>query len=149
MHRPLEMHKHARIAAIAVQAASRQGKAWEMHDKLFENRKEIERDAILRWAAELGLDAARFEADLDNAEVQKEVDTDSAAAESAGATGTPAFFINGRGLRGARSFDIFDGVVKEELAEANKLVEAGTPLADVYDKRCQANIAAGPPKEEG
>jgi predicted DsbA family dithiol-disulfide isomerase len=149
MHRPLEMHKLARTAAIAAQAAQRQGKGWEMHDKMFENRKELERDALITYAGAIGLDVARFTADLDNPEVQKEVDSDNAIAESVGATGTPTFFINGRGLRGARPYEAFEEIVKAELGEVNKLIEAGTPLAEIYDKRCQANVAAGPPKEEG
>jgi predicted DsbA family dithiol-disulfide isomerase len=144
MQRPLEMHKNARIAAIAALAAQRQGKFWELHDKMFANRKELDRDDLVRYASEAGLDKARFEADLDSAEVQKQVDEDVATAEKAGVTGTPAFFVNGRSLRGARPYEDFETAVKDEIAEADKLIAAGTPLDQVYDKRCEANVAAGP-----
>ncbi|MEM6993235.1 MAG: thioredoxin domain-containing protein, partial [Myxococcota bacterium] len=38
---PLSMHKQARPAALAAVAAGRQGKFWEMHDKLFGAQKQI------------------------------------------------------------------------------------------------------------
>ena len=36
---PLPGHKNSMTAALAVEAAGRQGKFWEMHDALFENQK--------------------------------------------------------------------------------------------------------------
>ena len=44
-----------------------------------------------------------------------------------GATGTPAFFINGRKLSGAQPFESFKAVVEEELKKAEALVKVCPP----------------------
>ena len=41
---PLGFHKQAMPAAKASMAAARQGRFWEMHDKLFENRSKLDED---------------------------------------------------------------------------------------------------------
>jgi protein-disulfide isomerase len=50
------MHKDARGAAIASLAAQKQGKFWEMHDKMFENMRALKKDNLEAYAKELGLD---------------------------------------------------------------------------------------------
>ncbi len=48
-HFPLsEIHPFARIAAIASEAAARQGKFWEMHDLVFENQDLLDKEMLLR-----------------------------------------------------------------------------------------------------
>jgi len=141
-HHPLPMHPHARLAALAVQAARRQGKAWPLHDALFAHRRALGRDDILRYASEIGLDAGRFTADLDDQQVAAEVDADTKLAMSVGARGTPASFVNGRPVVGAKPYSEFASVVEDELAKANALLQAGTPLAEVYLARCRANVDA-------
>lgn len=142
-HRPLPSHPQARGAAIAVQAAHRQGKAWALHDLLFQNRRSQDRNHLVAFARELALDVARFEADLDDPTIAKEVDVDLAMATTVGAVATPATFVNGIGVLGARSRDVFAALFDEEIAAADELLGAGTPLAEVYQKRCEANVAAG------
>ena len=137
-HRPLAMHKHAELAAVAVQAAARAGQGWAMHDLLFENRKALGRAELAGYAARLGLDAATFEAALDEPALLEQVRADVALADALGATGTPAFYINGHPLRGAQPLAEFQKLVDAELLEANKLLEAGTPLGEIYARRSQA-----------
>jgi len=55
-------------------------------------------------------------------------------ASTLGARGTPAFFINGRNLRGAQPLASFTTLIDEELAKAKSLVENGTPKSKVYEK---------------
>lgn len=66
------------LAAIAAEAAGRQGEFWAMHDLLFSTQADwaglspAEFDAWLQeQAAELGLDAAQFRADLHSAELEE------------------------------------------------------------------------------
>ena len=59
-HQPLSGHPQAMPAALAAEAARQQGKFWEMHDRLFSHQAELSPQAYERWAAELGLDVARF-----------------------------------------------------------------------------------------
>ena len=114
-HYPLDFHKDAPLAHLAAAAAGEQGKFWEYHDKLFANQPRIQREFLLRYARELGLDTRRFEQALDGATGKAAIDADIAEAKSLGATGTPAFFINGRYLSGAKPFDEFAKVINAEL----------------------------------
>ena len=53
-------------AALASMAANEQGKFWEYHDKLFENQRALMPENLKSYAAELGLDTAKFNSCLDN-----------------------------------------------------------------------------------
>ncbi len=132
--RPLSFHANARPAAKAALAAHRQGKFWEMHDKLFANQKALGKADLMKYAADIGLDTAMFELDLDSADSEQMIKDDEAVADRVGANGTPAFFINGRFINGAQSFEVFAGLVDEGKAAAQKLIDAGTPRAQVYEK---------------
>ena len=106
-HNPLPFHPNAMPAALASMAAHEQGKFWEYHDKVFANQQKMARPDLLRHAQELGLDVKRFEQALNAARAKPAIDADAAEARSLGATGTPAFFINGRYLSGAKPFEEF------------------------------------------
>src|ERR1051326_6400817 len=56
-HFPLEeIHPHARAAAAAAEAATRQTDFWTMHEYLFEHQKALEDVDLQAYAATLGLD---------------------------------------------------------------------------------------------
>ena len=117
-HMPLANHPGAPGAARASIAASRQGKFWDFHDKLFEEGRTISQSSFVELARELGLDVDKFKADLADPEVAKMVADDLALSVRLGVSGTPGFFINGKYLNGARSYGTFQGMVQEELARA-------------------------------
>jgi protein-disulfide isomerase len=102
-------------AALASMAAYEQGKFWEYHDKVFANQAKLTHDDLVRYAKEVGLDVGRFEASITSARSKPQIDADAAEATSLGASGTPAFFINGRYLSGAQPFDAFAKVINAEL----------------------------------
>ena len=112
---PLDIHKDAPLAHLAAMAADDQGKFWEYHDKLFANQPKIQREFLLQYAREVGLDMKLFEQALASAKGQPKIDADIAEANSLGTTGTPAFFINGRFLNGAKPFAEFAKVINAEL----------------------------------
>jgi protein-disulfide isomerase len=114
---PLSMHKEAAGAARAAMAAAQQGKFWEFHDKLFANQSSLNSSNYLKYARELGLDLGKFGRDMDplTGIVGKQIEADKAEAESLGVTGTPAFFVNGRYLSGAKPFEDFAKVIDAEL----------------------------------
>ena len=115
-HLPLPMHRNAGPAHRAAEAANRQGKFWEMHDKLFENRRQLSDERYLQLAEEISLDIERFERDLVAEQVQERIDQDVAQATALGVRSTPAFFVNGRFLSGAKPFAAFKVLIDEELA---------------------------------
>ena len=117
MH-PLSFHQNAQIAAEAALAAHAQGKFAEMHDRLFKNQQGLTRDNILKWAQEIGLDVPRFTKDLDEHAYAARIAKEVQEVEAIGATGTPATFVNGRYVSGAKPLDFFKTLVDEELGWA-------------------------------
>jgi protein-disulfide isomerase len=104
-HLPLtEVHPHAEIAAEAAEAAAAQGKFWGMHDELIAHQGELTARDLTRYAEALGLDTARFAAELRTAKYAQRVAADVASADASGVTGTPSFFINGKRHHG--SYDV-------------------------------------------
>ena len=111
------MHKNAPAAHAAAEAAHRQGKFWEMHDRIFANQRQLSEEKYVEYAQEIGLDVEQFKRDSASAEVKKRVDDDARQAASLGVTGTPGFFVNGRKLKGAKPFASFKTLIDEELAK--------------------------------
>lgn len=114
-HYPLPFHKEAHLAARATVAAQQQGKFWEMHDKLFANFRTINRDSVLAWAKELGLDVDKFTKALDDEKVKAQVDKDMAEGTKVGVSGTPTYFINGRKYNGGRDLASVKPVIEAEM----------------------------------
>ena len=113
------IHKNAMGAAIASEAAHKQGKFWEFHDKLFANQSKLELDNLKQYAKDIGLDTAQFEKDLADPGTKKRVDVDVSEAGSFGVTGTPSFFVNGHFLNGAQPFEGFAKIINAELQRLN------------------------------
>ena len=111
------MHSKARAAHQASEAAHRQGKFWEMHDRIFAKPKDLSEETYLRYANEIGLDIDQYKKDFSSSSVRKKVDADLAEARELGVSGTPSFFINGRFLSGAQPYGAFARVIDEELAK--------------------------------
>ncbi|HYO52150.1 DsbA family protein [Archangium sp.] len=141
---PLSFHPRARPAAMAALSAGEQGKYWEYHDKLFANAKALEDADLQKYAEELGLDMARWKADLTNPKLASLVDADQAMAGKLGASGTPAFFINGRFLSGAQPIDNFKALIDEELGKAEALTRSGTPASQVYAAILAKGVESAP-----
>jgi len=117
---PLTFHPNAQLAAEAAQCAHTQGKFWAYHDKLFGNQKELGRESLDKYAADLELDTGKFGQCLDDRQHQPDVLIESQQGGSYGVTGTPAFFINGRFVSGALPFERFSEVIEDELDRQKK-----------------------------
>jgi len=117
-HLPLVgIHPRAMGAAVAAEAARKQGRFWEYHDKLFANQERLEADDLRRYAQELGLDLARFDSDREDPDLTTKVQADMAEATALGVKSTPTFFINGRLVSGAMPFETFSTIIDDELAK--------------------------------
>ncbi len=123
-HKPLPMHPDAPLASEASEEAYKQkGNEgfWKMHDKLFANQGEkdgLKREALEKYAQELGLDMAKFKAALDSHAHKAKVDADDKAGTEAGINGTPAFVINGYFISGAQPYPKFKKLIDRALSEA-------------------------------
>ncbi|MFL5275054.1 MAG: thioredoxin domain-containing protein [Myxococcales bacterium] len=137
-HNPLPMHPDAPHAARASIAAGNQGKFWEMHDKLFEanvsgDRAGLKPAAIEKMAKDLGLDMAKFNADVKSSEATDIITSDQAQARQLAAYGTPSFFINGVKIAGAVPFATFKAVIDAQKKRADEALSRGVARKDLYD----------------
>jgi protein-disulfide isomerase len=77
-HFPLtEIHPHALAASVAAEAAALQDRFWPMHEMLFHRQHALEPDDLRAYAAEIGLDVARWETDMTSTVVLERVRRDA------------------------------------------------------------------------
>jgi NhaA family Na+:H+ antiporter len=161
-------HPGAERVARAAEAAAKQGRFWEMPDWLYDRELPVIEASVLEFARALGLDMARFAADLESDETKTSVDEDLAEGRRNGVTGTPTLFVDGIRYDGAwdfysmlealerpvaarvqRSARVFaslpaSGGLVLLLAAAAALVCANTPLRPYYEAFMQASFSIGP-----
>ncbi len=138
-HYPLPFHKNAKLAHQAAEAAKIQGKFWEYYDLLFANQKALDRDSLIGYAVGLGLDEAKFTADMDSEAVIKIVDDDIKAGSDAGVNGTPHFILNGTVVSGAQPLPNFQSALDKELAAAAPYIEKGLNGTALYEQIVKDN----------
>jgi len=97
-HFPLDQHPFAVPAALAAEAADKQGKFWEMYDALFAGQEKLSDSFILETATSLGLDISQFNSDLANAALKDKVEKDRTDGLRFGVDATPTFYLNGKKL---------------------------------------------------
>jgi protein-disulfide isomerase len=127
---PLSGHKHARVAALAAEAAGSQGKFWEMHDVLYReqstwSKAENPQELFEAYAGTIGLNVPEFKKDMESEEVKGRVDSDKFRGELIGIKLTPTIFVNNRELpqdkrtpNGLRA--VIDEAVKESKTKGQQ-----------------------------
>jgi protein-disulfide isomerase len=94
-------HQHAQAAASAAEAASVQGKFWEMHDLIYEHQNDWKDKFDVRpifegYAQQIGLNLERYKRDVTSEPVAQRIFLDQKRGQSLGVKGTPTVFLNGR-----------------------------------------------------
>jgi Na+/H+ antiporter NhaA len=118
-HLPLsDVHPQAQLAAEASEAASDQGRFWDMYDTLLSHQDALRARDLVGYAAELGLDVDRFRESLRKRKGAGRIAEDVESADASGVSGTPTFFINGRRHYGAYDVDTLSAEVKAARARA-------------------------------
>jgi protein-disulfide isomerase len=113
---PLPNHPDAMPAAEAAQCARDQGQFWAYHDRLFDNQDTLSLSNLKQWAADLGMDANRFNACVDAGTHRGLIEADVEEGNGYGVASTPTVFINGRAVVGAVPYESFAEIIEEELA---------------------------------
>lgn len=116
------IHQQAVGAANAAACAGTQNAFWQMHDLLFEQQSQwagnsAATEVFKSFADQLGLDTEAFNACLDNEQFSSVIFADQQEGISAGVTGTPAFFINGVLISGARPYEAFAQLIEQQLGQ--------------------------------
>ena len=108
-HFTIPSHSFGVLAARAAEAAGKQGKFWEMHDKLYEKQQEwgklesgsnksVKTEPEVRayfdqYAKEIGLDVEQFKRDLDAPDTEKQITSDKRRGIALNVQGTPSLFM--------------------------------------------------------
>lgn len=107
---------NSRAAAIAAEAAGKQGKFWEYADLLYARQtewvdEERVEELLERYAQGLKLDATRFRRDFNDPSVRKKVNDDLRSARRSGVSGAPALFKNGAGIALPKTYSELERLV--------------------------------------
>jgi len=114
-HFPLPSHTYSEQAARAAFAAGKQNKFWQMHDLIFANQMDLSATKFDDFAGELGLNPARFKADMESAEAHKLVERDRGEGQRAQLTGTPTVYMNGKLYYGEKTLEAMKAHVEKLL----------------------------------
>ena len=90
-----EAHPHALLAAECAEAAAAQGKFWPMYDVLFRDQAHLKAADLQRHASDLGLDMARYVAEMDDHIYLQKVREHIDGGRRSHIRATPTFFVNG------------------------------------------------------
>jgi protein-disulfide isomerase len=115
---------NTRDAANAAYCAADQGRFWDYAEVLFNRsgagapQTVFARSALKEYAAQIGLDSARFGRCVDSGQFIPDVQNQHNEGARLGVQATPSFFINGRKIEGAAPYSEFKAVIDAELRAA-------------------------------
>jgi len=112
---PYKYRDFAFISAEATLAARDQGKFWEMHWLLHDRYPKLDKESLIQYAEELGLDMKKFKNDLESMKHLKRINEDVQLAKDLDLYTTPTFFINGIKAVGNRPYESFKMIIDNEL----------------------------------
>jgi len=98
-HYPLPMHANAQAGAKAVEAANKQGKVWEMFDKVYDSQEDWANEAnpvdkFKQYATELGMDPEKLAVDMNDSAIADKIYKDIADGNASGVNSTPTLYFN-------------------------------------------------------
>jgi protein-disulfide isomerase len=96
----LKIHQKAHKAAEASLAAAQEGKFWEMHNELFDNRHSLGVISLKAHARAVGVKSKKFLDELINSHYGLYVQDDLREGLNLGVRDVPAIFINGKRFEG-------------------------------------------------
>ena len=113
-----QLHPHAEQAAEAAEAAAAQGKFWEMYDLLLRPSAALDTDALLDYAASLGLDMPRFRTDVIGGAYAAKIERDLQDGIRSGVNATPKFYVDGQRIDGKLPLEGLEDAVRAAVRAA-------------------------------
>lgn len=126
------IHPNAFAGARAAEAASLQGKFWQMHDLLYQenvvyyNSNETAASWISAsnplgyfdtFAKQLGLNVTKFNTDYASQKVDNMVEADLNAGNKLGIDATPTFYLDGKQVQPTESLSAFQKLINAAIAQ--------------------------------
>ena len=121
-----QIHQNARASSRAAEAASKQGKFWEMHDLLYEQQSSWESSSDATsifegYAQQIGLNITQYKTDFSSTEVNATINADYAEGTKLGVNSTPTFFLQGEKITEApKDLDGFVKLIDQAIKDAAK-----------------------------
>jgi len=120
-HFPLTLiHQRSMKAGEAAVAAAQEGKFWEMHNVLFNNRRSLGTTSLKLHSKEAGVNNKKFLDDLVNGVFGWQVQDDLKEGLSRGVKELPAFFINDEPFTGKPTFANLSNAIELALKKTKK-----------------------------
>ncbi|MGI8541923.1 MAG: DsbA family protein [Aridibacter sp.] len=94
-----QIHENAFNAALAANAANKQGKFFEYTELIYDNQTSLDLESLKKYAVEVGLDVKRFEKDFADKTLAEEIRKDMQDGSNYGVNSTPSIFVNGYKIR--------------------------------------------------
>ena len=142
LHQPLPFHNQALQSALASVVAQEHGKFWEFADTFFIEQGDLSTLHTRRVAQRHGINAQSMTEGTKRPEIQSFVEKNKQVGIALGVTGTPAFFINGTMIRGAKPLTSFKKIIDIEIAMAGQGPKTPESAAAYRQKRTKTNNAA-------
>ncbi|MEP6677365.1 MAG: thioredoxin domain-containing protein [Ferruginibacter sp.] len=120
-HFPLtRIHQRSMKAGEAAIGAAQEGKFWEMHNILFQNKRNLGTTSLKLHSKEAGVKNKKFLDELVNSTYGWHVMDDLATGKGMGVTDVPAFFVNGEQVTGKPTFENLRKAIDEALKKSKK-----------------------------
>lgn len=121
----ISSHQFSMMAARNAEAAAKQGKFFEMHDKIFEGQKSWEQTSnpqefFDQYAEEIGLNMEQLKKDIPSEEVNAAINGDLKEVKRIGGDGTPTFTLNGAKIKNPQTKEDFIKLLDAELKKAGQ-----------------------------
>jgi protein-disulfide isomerase len=120
-HFPLtRIHQRSMKAGEAAVAAAQEGKFWEMHNVLFNNRRNLGTTSLKLHSKEAGVNNKKFLDDLVNGVFGWQVQDDLKEGIERGVKELPAFFINDEPFSGKPTFANLSAAIESAIKKSKK-----------------------------
>lgn len=120
-HFPLtRIHQRSLKAAEAAIAAAQEGKFWEMHNMLFQNRRNLGTTSLKLHSKEAGVKNKNFLEELVNGTYGWQVQDDLKEGIERGVKEVPTFFVNNEMVKGKPSYASLSAAIDAGLKNSKK-----------------------------
>ena len=129
-HFPLTLiHQRSLKASESAVAAGQEGKFWEMHNLLFQNRRNLGTTSLKLYSKEAGVKSKKFLEDLVNGTFGWQVQDDIKEGHNRGVKDIPAFFINDVQLTLKPTYANLSAAIDAALKKSKSKTAAKKPAA--------------------
>ncbi|PKP07926.1 MAG: hypothetical protein CVU09_17950 [Bacteroidetes bacterium HGW-Bacteroidetes-4] len=116
------------LSSLALESAKKQGKFWEMYERLNDYENRIDNNFVYSTANEIGLNMTMFNSDIQNSRTYKNIEDNYKNINDQGFYGTPTVIVNNRVILDSFSKIEIENRIEEELNKNknhtfNKLIE--------------------------